>query len=205
MEKIIIIGASDHALEAYNVLNDLGYKKEIFFYEENISRFEQNHGHSKVIDLKKLNGNIIAVQGVGTPHKEFILRVCKYVTKWMQVIHPTAHFCNDVIMGTGVVIKQKVILMPYVKLGKFVQINVGALIGHHVEVGDYSCIGPAAKIMGRVSIGEECYIGVNSVILEKRTIADRVIIGAGAVVVKDITEPGTTWAGVPAKLIREIK
>jgi len=203
MEKIVIIGASDHALEAYNVLNDLNYKNNIYFYEENISRFEHPHGHSKIIDLKKVSGNIIAVQGVGTPHKEFILRVCKYVTKWMQVIHPTVHCCNDVIVGTGVVIKQKVILMPYVKLGKFVQINVGALIGHHVEVGDYSCIGPSANIMGRVTIGEECYIGVNSVILEKLKIADRVVIGAGAVVNRDISEAGTVWAGVPAKMIKK--
>ncbi|MBM4334009.1 MAG: hypothetical protein FJ117_22800 [Deltaproteobacteria bacterium] len=30
MEKIVIIGASDHALEAYNVLNDLNYKNNIY-------------------------------------------------------------------------------------------------------------------------------------------------------------------------------
>ena len=33
------------------------------------------------------------------------------------------------------------------------------------------------------------------------TIADNVAIGANAVVVKSITEPGTTWGGIPAKKI----
>ena len=34
-------------------------------------------------------------------------------------------------------------------------------------------------------------------------IADDVSIGAGAVVTKDITEAGTTWAGVPARKISD--
>ena len=33
------------------------------------------------------------------------------------------------------------------------------------------------------------------------TIADDVAIGANAVVIRSITEPGTTWAGVPARKI----
>lgn len=204
MEKIVIIGASDAALEVYNVLNDIGYKEEIYFYTEDTSKIGQDHGYSKIIDLRNIKGKVIAVQGVGRPHKHFILRVSQYVTNWMQVIHPTVHICNDVKLGTGVFLQQRVILMPYLTLGNFVYANVGALIGHHVEIGDYSHIAPYAKIMGRVSIGEECFIGVDSVILENIRIADRVVVGAGAVVTRDISEPGTVWAGVPAKLIKRL-
>ncbi len=50
-------------------------------------------------------------------------------------------------------------------------------------------------------IGNHCYFGSGAKIIGAVTIADDVAIGAGAVVTKDITEPGTTWAGVPAKKI----
>lgn len=47
-------------------------------------------------------------------------------------------------------------------------------------------------------IGNNCYFGSGAKVLGAVTIADDVAVGAGAVVTKDITEPGTTWAGVPA-------
>lgn len=61
-------------------------------------------------------------------------------------------------------------------------VNIGATSGGHeaAVIGDNCFFGSGAKIIGAV------------------TIADDVAVGAGAVVTRDITEPGTTWAGVPA-------
>lgn len=50
-------------------------------------------------------------------------------------------------------------------------------------------------------IGDNCYFGSGAKVIGAVTIADDVAVGAGAVVTRDITEPGTTWAGVPAKKI----
>ena len=199
---IVIFGAGDHALEAYNVLNDLGYNENIYFYEDVSKKYGHKHGYSEIIDVNKLAEKVIGVLGVGAPHKKFINRVEKYVEKWITVVHPTAHLCNDVSLGIASVIKQGVTMMPYSKLGNYTQVNVNALVGHNVEVGDYSCIGPAAQVMGRVKIGKECNIGVAAVIIEKLSIAEGVTIGAGAVVIHSIIEPGTTWAGIPARKIK---
>jgi len=199
---IVIFGAGNHALEAYNVLNDLGYKDNIFYYEENPNNHGRVHGYSTIIDIQALNRKVIGVLGVGMPHRTYIDRIERYVDRWMTVVHPSAHFCNDVMLGKAAVIKQRAILMPYSKIGNYVQVNVNALIGHHAEIRDYSCISPSAQIMGNVIIGSECNIGAAAVIIEKINIADRVTIGAGAVVIRSITEPGTTWAGVPAKKIK---
>ena len=51
------------------------------------------------------------------------------------------------------------------------------------------------------TIGNNCFIGAGAKILGGITIADDVVIGANAVVVEDITEPGTTWGGIPARKI----
>lgn len=50
-------------------------------------------------------------------------------------------------------------------------------------------------------IGDNCYFGSGAKVIGEVTIADDVAVGAGAVVARDITEAGTTWAGVPARKI----
>lgn len=50
-------------------------------------------------------------------------------------------------------------------------------------------------------IGDNCYFGSGAKVIGAVRIADDVAVGANAVVTKDITEPGTTWAGAPARRI----
>lgn len=66
-------------------------------------------------------------------------------------------------------------------------VNIGATSGGHeaAVIGDNCFFASGAKVIGAVHI------------------ADDVAVGANAVVTKDITEPGTTWAGVPARKISD--
>ena len=50
-------------------------------------------------------------------------------------------------------------------------------------------------------IGDNCYFGSGAKVIGPVRIADDVAVGANAVVTADITEPGTTWAGIPARKI----
>ena len=50
-------------------------------------------------------------------------------------------------------------------------------------------------------IGDNCYFGSGAKVIGAVRIADDVAVGANAVVTKDIAEPGTTWAGAPARKI----
>lgn len=50
-------------------------------------------------------------------------------------------------------------------------------------------------------IGDNCYFGSGAKVIGAVCIADDVAVGANAVVTADITEPGTTWAGIPARKI----
>lgn len=52
-------------------------------------------------------------------------------------------------------------------------------------------------------IGDNCYFGSGAKVIGAVRIADDVAVGANAVVTKDIAEPGTTWAGIPARKISE--
>lgn len=55
-----------------------------------------------------------------------------------------------------------------------------------------------------VRIGNHVFIGMNAIITRGVTIGDNVIIGAGSVVTKDC-EPGSVYAGNPAKRIMSVE
>jgi sugar O-acyltransferase (sialic acid O-acetyltransferase NeuD family) len=88
-----------------------------------------------------------------------------------------------------------------IKIGKFVWINSGNLIGHDVEIGCYSTLFSAINVGGGVHIGKDCVIGIWAIINPGVTIGDGCIIGGGAVVVSDIPD-GMVAAGCPAKIIK---
>lgn len=83
------------------------------------------------------------------------------------------------------------------KIGNYCRIHEGVTIG--VSADNYWGDVPG----GAAEIGDRVFIASGAKIIGDIKIADDVAIGAGAVVVKDIIEPGTTWAGVPAKKISE--
>jgi len=55
-----------------------------------------------------------------------------------------------------------------------------------------------------ISIGDNAWIGANACILQGVTLGNNVVVGAGAVVTKDMPD-NVVCAGVPAKIIREIR
>ena len=82
-------------------------------------------------------------------------------------------------------------------------VNQGASIGKNCRIHSGVNIGATGGSDHAARIGNNVYIGPGVKIVGDITIADDVCLGAGAVVVKSITEPGTTWAGVPARKISD--
>ena len=81
-------------------------------------------------------------------------------------------------------------------------INGGCKIGRNLRVHEGVTIG--ANAGGNApTIGNNVFIGTGAKVIGDIWIADDVCIGAGSVVVRSITEPGTTWAGVPAVKISD--
>lgn len=83
-------------------------------------------------------------------------------------------------------------------------VHGNAKAGRNCRLQEGVTIGASNGSHDAAIIGDNCYFGSGAKVIGAVTIADDVAVGAGAVVTKDITEKGTTWAGVPAVKISDM-
>ncbi len=127
-------------------------------------------------------------------------------------VDPSAQVIGDVTLG-----ERSSVWMNAVLRGDVNSIRVGAnsnvqdcavLHGQRnlypVVVGDWVTIGHNATVHGCV-VEDAVLIGIGAVVLNGCRIGEGSIIAAGAVVPEEtVVPPRTLWAGVPAKLRREL-
>ncbi|TDA35379.1 MAG: gamma carbonic anhydrase family protein [Hadesarchaea archaeon] len=132
-------------------------------------------------------------------------------------IHPgalvakTACLVGEVVVGEGTSIWPGAVLrgdLNAVRVGRFTSIQDNCVLhtdmSVEVCVGDYVTVGHGAVIHGAL-VEDHVLIGIGSIILNGAKIGRNSIIAAGSVV-REGTEvpPGTMFAGVPAKLVKEL-
>jgi carbonic anhydrase/acetyltransferase-like protein (isoleucine patch superfamily) len=128
-------------------------------------------------------------------------------------IDESAQLIGDVTIGENSSVWMNAVIrgdVHYIKIGanSNIQDNCvlhGMLGQYWVEVGDWVTIGHSVTLHGCV-VQDRCLIGMGSVILNGARIGSGSIIAAGAVVTeKTVIEPGSLWAGIPAKLVKKLE
>ncbi len=84
-----------------------------------------------------------------------------------------------------------------------VLINGACRIGKNCRIQTCVTLGSTNGSSKAPLLGDNIFLGDGCKIIGEVQIADNVAIGANAVVVKSITEPNTTWGGVPARKISQ--
>jgi len=95
-----------------------------------------------------------------------------------------------------------------ISIGDRTNIQDGTIIhcdtGFDLAIGEDCTIGHGAIIHG-INIGRGVLIGMGATVLGGATIGDGAVIAAGALVKENAVVPaGTLYAGVPARMIREV-
>lgn len=88
----------------------------------------------------------------------------------------------------------------YIGEGTYIAPNVGIITANH-QLNDLDAHGEGKDVV----IGKKCWIGMNSVILPGVELGGNTIVAAGAVVTKSFPQGKVVLAGVPAKIIKELK
>ena len=120
---------------------------------------------------------------------------------------------GDVVIGDGCSIWFCSVLrgdVNSIRIGNHVNIQDGSVLHtlyekSTVEIGDYVSIGHNVIVHG-AKINDYALIGMGSTLLDYVEVGEGAIVAAGSVVLSNTKiPPYTLWAGVPAKMIKEVE
>jgi sugar O-acyltransferase (sialic acid O-acetyltransferase NeuD family) len=203
---MIILGASGHAKEIVDILEESNHQN-LFFFDDTVNAQDIFMCKYEIIktknDLIRISKNDMeCIIGTGNPSVRKLLyeKTKDLNLKFINVISESAIISeNEVYFGWGLNIMQQAFISSSVNIGNGTLINRAAGIHHDVHIGDFCEIGPCANILGGVKIGDNVLIGACATILPNIEICSNASIGAGAVVTRDITKP-SIYLGIPAKI-----
>src|SRR5580693_10124130 len=127
-------------------------------------------------------------------------------------IDQSAQILGDVVLGERASVWMNAVLrgdVNSIRLGTCSNVQDCAVLHgqrnlYPVIVGDWVTIGHNATVHGCV-VEDECLIGIGARVLNNCRIGTGSIIAAGSVVPEHtVVPPRTLWAGVPAKMRREL-
>lgn len=124
-----------------------------------------------------------------------------------------ATIVGDVIMGEGCSVWFNAVLrgdVNSIRIGNHVNIQDGSVLHtlyekSTVEIGDYVSIGHNVTVHG-AKINDYALIGMGATLLDYAEVGEGAIVAAGALVLSNTKiPPYTLWAGVPAKLVKNVE
>ncbi len=127
-------------------------------------------------------------------------------------IDPSAQLIGDVTLGENSSVWMNAVLrgdVHSIRIGANSNVQDCAVLHgqrhlYSVQVGDWVTIGHNATVHGCI-LEDAVLIGIGATVLNNSRIGEGSIIAAGAVVPEhSIVPPRTLWAGVPAKLRRQL-
>jgi carbonic anhydrase/acetyltransferase-like protein (isoleucine patch superfamily) len=127
-------------------------------------------------------------------------------------VAPNATIVGDVEMGSECSVWFNAVVrgdVNSIRMGNRVNVQDGACIHCTYEktktvIGNNVSIGHNAIVHG-CTVEDNVLIGMGAIIMDRARIGSNSIIGAGSVVLEDtIVPPGTIFAGVPAKKVKDI-
>ena len=122
--------------------------------------------------------------------------------RFPAIVHPEVAWqpYQNVAVGEGTIIQKGVILMTDLRVGRFVVLNAGTIIGHDSVVEDFCSLMCHVDLSGYAHVETGCYLGTKSTIIQGRRLGAHSTLGAGAVLVHDLPA-GVTAVGVPARIL----
>lgn len=155
-------------------------------------------------DLNATTEPLAVAVAVGSPaaRAAVVARLTSPQLSFPALVHPgvALHPYQNIQVGEGTIIQKDVNLMTDLRIGRFVVLNVGTILGHDAVVEDFCSLMCHVDLSGYVHVETGCYLGTKSTIIQGLRMGARSTLGAGAVAVRDLPA-GVTAAGVPARIL----
>jgi len=207
MEKIVIWGASGHAMVVTDIINLIG-EYQIFGFIDDIN--PKRHGTSflghkilggaEQLDWLMENGINKLIFGFGNNNAR--LRLTGLVKakgfQLISAIHPKSIIAKNVNIAAGTVVAAGAVINSGSQIGENTIINTSSSVDHECIIGDGAHISPGAHLGGQVVVGQGSWIGIGACIIDHILIGSNSLIGAGSVVLENIPDNVVAY-GNPAK------
>ena len=119
---------------------------------------------------------------------------------WLTYVHPSSVVSSYAVIGVGCIITPQAIVTSDAKLGDFVFMNTGSVIGHDAVVDDYSTLYPNTEVCGDCKLGTDCVLGIGAFLVPGVALASGTRVGAGSIVWSSFEAPALL-VGNPAKIV----
>ena len=209
-KKVIIIGASGHAMVIADIIKSSG-DEIVGFLDDNqeiqgniIFEDKKVLGTTKEEDINKYKDYYFII-GIGNNRvRKFISN--KYPNlKWYTAIHPNSIIGSNVSINEGTAIMAGTVINTGTVVGKHCIVNTSSSLDHDNILEDFVHVSPGSHLAGTVKISEGTWICAGVTIINNITIGKNNVIGAGATVIKNIEEENCTFIGVPVKKLIKTK
>lgn len=115
-----------------------------------------------------------------------------------SLVHPGMTVGTQNRFDPGLIAMAASSITTNVTIGRHVQVNPGATVGHDAVLGAYVSLYPGARIGGSVTLGDAVTVGAGACVIQGLRVGSGSFIGAGAVVTKDVPA-GSVVVGIPAR------
>ncbi|CAM9293364.1 unnamed protein product, partial [Chrysoparadoxa australica] len=144
---------------------------------------------------------------VGSPsvRKRLVEEMRQLCLEFPSVVHPTAVLSTSCSLGQGSFVGPLAVVHTAASVGDFCVVNSHAVVEHDCVLHDYATVNPHAVLCGTVQLGEGSLVAANATVREKVCLAAGVTLGMDSGAITTISEPGGTWVGTPASLLRKVR
>ncbi len=207
----VILGAGGFAREVADIFRAGGAADDVellgYIDIDDSHRGDDLNGYPILGTLDTLvrPSGLCGIAGAGEiePRTRQVAEMERHGVTPLTVVHPSVIMSPFVEIGLGTVIAAGVIMTNSIRIGNHVVLNLGVTVGHDSTIGNQCVLCPGVHVSGWVTLEDECYIGTGAVLLPRVTVGRGATVGAGAVVSHDVA-PGTTVAGIPARILNVV-
>lgn len=147
---------------------------------------------------------VVCGAGSNRTRRRFVARTRALGLGHATLLHPGVRMSRFVEVGEGTVVCAGSVLTTQVRIGSFVNVNLGCTVGHDTVVEDFCNLSPGVHLSGAVHLERGVDVGTGAVVLPGRRVGGDSTLGAGAVVTADVP-PRSVAVGVPARVVRTIE
>jgi sugar O-acyltransferase (sialic acid O-acetyltransferase NeuD family) len=211
MDKVVIIGASEHGKVVADVIEREGKYAILGWIDSYKPAGGEFFGYpmlgaeDALLELwqqREIVGGLIAI-GDNWTRGRVAEKICTLASDFtfITAVHPSAQIARGVSIGAGTVLMAGTIVNSDSRIGAHCILNTRSSLDHDCVMDDFSSLAPGVTTGGVVHIGAYSAVSLGANIIHGKSIGAHTVIGAGALVRTDIPDHCVAY-GVPARVIR---